>query len=417
MGRGSTGAIIALVFFFLTSVLTGWLYYSQYNKVDRSPEAGGVKGLRYQLRDAEDARKEKEKDLAKHQDELAVKMTELRKQLHRAREEDIHVQCEVIGQMHAGQSKEIAEGWQSKVKPSNELTLRVSKEAVDAYTSRKDDAGKRNDQRIKDITKEIGETTAEIEEFKKKLDAEKKKLDKERTGLRNLQSDYERKVEELVTREPPAGLPPVGRVLTSDPEHNLAVISLGTRHGAKPGMRFEVFQTRRGNTRVHKGFLEVKTSHPEVSSCAILVKEVRLPRCPVCSYTSPEPRAKYCPRCTRPGTQQGAQRLSDSPKVVIRGKLSTDPIVKGDLLFNPFFSPKKKKRYAVTGQPLIRRHKDYSVAAIKKAVQFHGNQVDERLSARTDVLIALRGGEDVKRAKELGIVIVYGWELFEYLER
>ena len=51
-------------------------------------------------------------------------------------------------------------------------------------------------------------------------------------------------------------------------------------------------------------------------------------------------------------------------------------------------------------------------------MRFHGNKVDKQLSAQTDVLVALRGDEPiVKRAKELGINIVYGFELFRFLEK
>ncbi len=419
MGRGSTGAIIALVFFVITSGLTGWGYYSQYNKVERTPEAakaGGVTGLRYLLVAARREREKEEAALAEKEKELAGLEAKLLEQQNRVRVARGHLQNGSLIARTAGGQKVFAEAWKSKVKPSNELSLTESKKAVASYTARKDEAGKKNDERIKEITVEIGKTTKEIEDFKKSVEAEKQKLDKEKTGLRNVQSNRERLVEELVKREAPDGLPPVGKILTSDPEHNMAVINLGTRHGAKPGMRFEVFQVRRGNKRVHKGYLEVKTSHPEVSSCAILVNEVHLPRCSICGYTATNVREAYCPRCTRPGTSQGAQRLRDV-KIVVLGKSVTDPIVKGDLLFNPFFSPAGVKRYAVSGQPLIMRHRDYSVKAIKKAIQFHGNVVDEKLSAKTDVLVALRGGEDRKRAMELGIKIVYGWQLFRYLDR
>ncbi len=417
MGRGSTGAIIALVFFFLTSIGTGFLCYTQYNRVERTAEAGGEIGLKFQLEAAIKARKAEEAELAKKQAELAKHEADLEVQKNRIRQSKGLLENESFVALSAAQEKSFAEKWQQGTKEENTVSLDASKTARDAYGARKDEAGKKNDARIKEITAGIGVTTQEIEKFKKDVETEKTGLDKNKTGLRNVQSDLRRKVEELVTREAPGGLPPVGKILTSDPEHNLAVINRGTRHGVKPGMRFEVFQIRRGNTRIHKGYLEVKTSHPEVSSCAILVTEVRLPRCPVCSYTAENPKEKYCPRCTRPGTSQGAQRLSDSPKIVVRGKSLTDPIVKGDMLFNPFFSPNSKRRYAVSGQPLIRRHRDYSVKAIKKSIQFHGNVVEDRLNAKTDVLVALRGGEDVKRAKELGIVIVYGWQLFRYLDR
>ncbi len=416
MGRGNTGAIIALVFFVITSGLFGWLFYTQYDRVERldHPEKG--KGLRGQLKDAEGLLATEKKKLEEERVKLAARKKALRAEFDRKLRAETTVNIQETDQTEALHAKGTAVGIKGKIPASNEFAVSESKKAVGNYTTRKDDSQKRNDTQIQDLTKKRQQLIKDIEDFKNKVAKEKDDLTGERTHLKNVLSDRERKISELVTREAAGGLPAIGLVMTSDPQHDLAVVNLGTRHGVKPGMRFEVFQIRRGNRRVHKGYLEVKTANPEVSSCTILVKEVRLPRCPICSYTATDVEQKFCPRCTAPGTSQGAQKLNDAPKVALRGKSVTDPIVKGDLIYNPLFSPGRTRRYAISGQPLV-KSKAYTKEAIKEAVLFHGNVVDDELSAKTDILIALRGSEEANRAKELGIIVVHGWELFRYLER
>ncbi len=417
MGRGSTGLIIAGVFFLLTSALFGWLTYSSYNRVARRPEAGGELGLRYRLGEERKNREKLEEKRDGFLKNLATEKEKYREQADRVLAKQFALQGQEIQQKTAESSRKFAVEWQSKVSDKSPKATGRADTAVEAYKARQTEAGTKNDARIKEINAEIRRINEELAKFKKDSADGFQADTKRRTNLRNLLDHYENEVAKLITREDPPGLGQLGRIMTSDPERNMAVINLGTRHGVKAGMRFEVFQIRRGNRRVHKGHVEVKTAEAEVSVCAILVKEVRLPRCPVCSYTAAQPEERFCPRCTSPGTTQGAQTLSDSPKIVVRGKSGTDPIVKGDLLFNPFLSPKQKRSYAISGQALIKR-KDYSRAAIKEAVEFHGNTVADQVSAKTDVLIALRGDVDVvKKAKELGIVIVYGFELFRYLEK
>jgi cell division protein FtsB len=410
--RGNTIAVIALVMLVLAAGAFGYLFYNSYNLVAR---ADAPKGLRFQLDDAEVTLRKELDRLKAEEAKLAASKTKLDAELARYREADSELHTGEIRQTEAIGAKDYAEGWTKAVTDKNEMVEGRSKAGVADYKGRKDEAEKGRDQRIKDITEERGKIAQELEKYKKEIDALKNKLKGDETKLRNVRNDKEQDVAALVTREDPVGLPYVGRVLKSDPEHDLAVVSLGSRHGVKPGMRFEVVQIRGGNSRVHKGYLEVKTVTPEVSTCSIVIKEVRLRRCGVCSYTAEEPEQRFCPRCTAPGSTQGAQPLGD-PKLVVRGKSLTDPIVEGDLLYNPFFSPGQKRRYAISGRALV-EGRDFGTDAIRHAVEFHGNQVDERLSAATDVLIRLREGEDVTRARQLGIVIVNGFDLFRFLER
>jgi hypothetical protein len=394
----------------------GWGYYTQYNRVERAEGAEGEPGLQFQLQAITRKRETAQENLDGARARLEEKKAELAAEKAKALRERMLLQNAEILHAEEQKHKELAVSWKDGTPKTNTLTVDLSTKGQEDYTREKDEAQKKNDERIKEITRKINEIVTEGEKIKSKAAEEYDNLNKNKAGLKNILSDYERKVGELITRETPTGLAPVGRILTSDPEHDLAVINLGTRHGVKPGMRFEVRQIRHSNHVVHKGNLEVKTAGPEVSTCTILVKEIRLPRCPVCSYTGSQPEELYCPKCTAPGTSQGVQRLNDTPKIIEVGKDLTDPIIKGDLVYNPLFTPGKKTRYAVSGTPLLERTA-YGIKAIKDTIAFYNNVVDERLTAQTDVLIALRSSEDLRRAKELGIKIIYGFELFRYLEQ
>jgi len=286
---------------------------------------------------------------------------------------------------------------------------------------------KANADQIKEIIEKTKAINDESTECKAKAAKEIADLEAEKRRLKNERDAKRGEIERLSSRETlgPVALPPVGRVLISSAETKTTVINLGSRVGIKRGMRFEIYQVRYGNTRVHKGYLEVKSVEPEVSTCSILVREVRLPRCPVCSYTAAEPEELYCPRHTEPGPNpQAYQRLSNSPKVVMIGQSDTDPVVKGDLVYNPLFSLRSGMRYAIVGEPLVdRKYCDrFSVA---KAVEFYGGTVDQSFTAETDVVIALalRGSEAgeakdvVRRAEDMGVPILREFELFRYLEK
>jgi hypothetical protein len=296
-----------------------------------------------------------------------------------------------------------------------EMASAVEKETGDRRAA----AQEANTKQIKDIIDRIKEMADEGKRSKEQAAAEMQRLGREKGRLEKEVTERRIEIEQLASREMVFGgtLPSVGQVLAASPETRTAVISIGSRVGVKRGMRFEVYQVRFGNRRVHKGYVEVKSVESEVSTCGILVREVVLPRCPICSYTASQPEEQYCPRCTAPGSPQAYQRLIGSPKVVIMGSSLTDPIVKGDLLYNPLFSPSGSRRFVIVGEGLV-EGRDYEKANVERVVKNYGGQVDKELVSGTDAVISLRGGKDVVlRAQELGIPIVREHELFRYLEK
>jgi len=183
MGRGNTGAIIALVFFVITSGLFGWLFYTQYDRVERldHPEKG--KGLRGQLQDARNLLAGEKKKLEDARTELAARKKALRAEFDRKLRAEVTVNLEEVKQTHALHAKGTAVGIKAKIPGTNEFAISESKKAVGNYHTRKDDSQKRNDTQIQDLTKKRQKLIKDIEDFKNKVATEKDELTGERNNL------------------------------------------------------------------------------------------------------------------------------------------------------------------------------------------------------------------------------------------
>ena len=228
---------------------------------------------------------------------------------------------------------------------------------------------------------------------------------------------YRTLLEKMTAREEiHVGIDEDGEVIESDLDARLAVMDLGSQSGVKKGFRFEVFQIEQGNRRVHKGYLEVRSLGPETATCSILVHMVPMPRCPICGYVADNRFEQFCPFCSGGETNFGLQRLSGSPKLIEVGMNRQNPIVAGDYVYNPFFDREKRLRFAVKGQALLPEKfgRDYVIDLIR----WHGAIVEEDVSARTDYLVAGKwASDDVKKARELGVKVLYQFDLFEFFER
>ncbi len=204
-----------------------------------------------------------------------------------------------------------------------------------------------------------------------------------------------------------------GVVLNSDVESRLVVINIGEQQGVKRGMRFEVFQLRGGSRHVHKGYIDVRSVSRETSSCIIIERKIRLPRCPACGYIGTCPEEQFCPSCTGGGIL--FQRLRASPRESSLGMNPHDPILVGDLLRNPLFDPDMELRFAVKGDPL---HTSFGTEDLMAAIRWHGGVIDPDVGAQTDVLLAGKWAtEESRKARELGIRVLHHYELFNFLRK
>ena len=287
--------------------------------------------------------------------------------------------------------------------------LRAKKEEFEAqYRQRREQLQNKSD----DITKERAKQALR---YRRRMDDRRRERDKRETAIVGIREDLQKY---MVRDLPEVDMGHDGIVLSVDIESRQAVINIGRRQGVKCGMRFEVFRFRQGNRRVRKGYLTVRNTGRETSSCIIVDMAIRLPRCPADGYTARYPEEQFCPYCT--GSKGGArvQRLSGAPKETNLGMDQQNPIVAGDLIQNPLYDQNKKLHFAVKGDsedPVSQKWKDQDfIAAIKR----HGGVIDADVSAQTDVLLVGKCAMDaVRKARELGIRVLHQYEVFDFLRQ
>jgi hypothetical protein len=223
-----------------------------------------------------------------------------------------------------------------------------------------------------------------------------------------------------------------GEVLVADVLTNRAFINLGTAAGVKNGYRFECYAMRAGNQKVRKGFLEVVSAGPGKSECVVVRRLVDLPRDPLSGYVASEPEEMYSPyqEHAEPGKKGASvQRLSDG-KTVLSGPSALDPIVEGDLIQNPFFKPNKTFTYYIAGAKKIENENQrsairYRWTEIKAVIEKYGGKVSPVADSAVDFVIAQKNPAsdgtdeekaDYKKAVDLGLPVIYEWELFRFLD-
>jgi len=282
---------------------------------------------------------------------------------------------------------------------------------------------RRKDKQEQDNAQTISRLDSAIDEAKNELTKANNRYARRYEDKRNLRSRLETELDQTkdelqkASQREPADVDVSydGVVLTVNVETRQAVISIGEEQGVKRGMRFEVFQVRRGGRRAHKGYLVVRSTGRETANCIILEQAVNLGRCPSCGYTARLPEETNCPYCTGSGQGLHIQRLSASPRAAVIGMTPDDPIVAGDLVQNPFLEPGKQLRIAVKGDPL---HPSYKTEDLIAAVRWHGGIVDAEVGAGTDILLAGKWAtEETRRARELGIRVLHHFEVFDFLRK
>ncbi len=212
-----------------------------------------------------------------------------------------------------------------------------------------------------------------------------------------------------------------GEVILSDPTRKFVAINIGSAVGVKRGFVFEVYQERSAGQRHVKGYIEVTKTLPSMSECMILERIVHLPRDPLTGYIASSPEELYSPYATKGGGKaesERAQPLVGRPKTVLLGHVPMDPIVNGDLIVNPFFDPGRSLTFAIVGQGAIKYPRSY----IERVIREYGGQIKdlpgpEAIGPGIDFLIAQRDAkEEVNTATNMGIKVLYEFELFRFLD-
>lgn len=167
---------------------------------------------------------------------------------------------------------------------------------------------------------------------------------------------------------------PDGKVLSSDPRSGMVFVDIGGQQQLRRGTRFKVYETGKGDTKIHKGWVVVTAVSP-------LMSEARIE-----SQTS-----------------------------------GTGGITAGDWLYNPYFQTDRQTSFAFLGQLTGR----YSREQAERILKSFGARIDEKAGINTDFLVLgvkedpdaedLTETEDYKAATTYGVEIIGAKELVDFL--
>ena len=149
-----------------------------------------------------------------------------------------------------------------------------------------------------------------------------------------------------------------------------------------------MYQFIKGGRQKIKGVIEVRRVEPDMSQCAILAHvQVQDPI-------------------------TGNKTLV--PDV-------NDPVVKGDLIRNPFFDKDEQKIFVFLGSKTTNR--SYNLPEMKRKISEFGGKVETEVTTETDFVVLLNreGVDDWKKkfdlAASFGVVFMREDEFLEYLGR
>lgn len=431
------GPLIALVFFVLGTIIFGLAAWGPYDKLYTPAEEGGEESaLDLAIRDKQDEKLKKagEIEMARHELELwrnrtykAAREKKFFTELKKRYEKELEFRTELRdrGREYGQEAVMLSE----KVEESKAKTSRKIRE--DESKARDD-----RDRNIDSITKVKNDAAAKLrrasqlhqqvkEDFRNQKNREESELVEAVSQLHDLTARFAERAH--------ISLEVDGRVILSEPLQNLVAINRGTADGVRNGFRFECFSLRPGNRKVHKAYIEVRRAKKNISECFVIRKKVEMPTDPLSGYVAKQPEEMYSPRVHG---ENGAQSLSGQPKIVETGAPSTDPIVAGDLIRNPFYSPGRTYTFYIAGNKTIEHGLQksavrYTWRHIADVVRRYGGRVVEKVDADVNFIIAQRNAvptdarqrgqgdvydKEALRGIALGVPVIYEWELFRFLE-
>ena len=216
-----------------------------------------------------------------------------------------------------------------------------------------------------------------------------------------------------------ANLDTDGKVIFSDPLNRKVGINIGSEHGVKPGMRFEVYNVERDKShdRVRKGFIIVQKVNPLHSVCLAQLDELYLGTDPF-GYTATDPEERYSPSSAIGGDTLRPLPLSGEPAVVLRGPSVENPIMEGDLIQCPFFERYRKLRFLVLGDKELA----YPLEHIMQVLREYGCTVTDKVDPEVDMVLVrtwsfMAEDKQLSEAIKLGLKIVYEVEILPFLRK
>jgi hypothetical protein len=424
--KEENGPLIALVLFIVLSAVFGILAYNAHTEViggeDRKPKKAEIQECLRDISDVDAVIQQCRKDIARLAADIKLQDNQYNyyADLYDGFTQEYNRRERLLG-VATDYDKKATDLTEQITRQKSETVTRVNKQTTEVREEMEREVQQCNTERDA-ATSKRNQLTEELEADKKKFQQNKNytktELDNSKSVLGDLtQRDIER-ANVLMEAD--------GKVVLADPLTHTVVIDIGTAAGVKNGYRFEVYGLRPGNVKQSKGYIEVRRADPTKSECIVVRRPVVLPKDPLSDYVAKDPEEIYSPY-QESGRKEGtAQPLSGRPKVAISGPSKLDPIVEGDVVQNPFFSPGKTFTYYIAGAKAADKKSAirYRWTDIKTVVESYGDKVVAKVDPTVNYVIAQKNpeeGDDLekaefKKAKELGLPVIYEWELFRFLD-
>lgn len=432
--KDEIGPIIALITFILLSVFFGYFAYDTHNQLEGTETQ---KSMSAKIRDAKEdlLRLENTRDFLRGQ--ISTIQREIRVQhdqytfnsnLFQSYTEQ-HQRRNVLGVLADKYDQQAMDLSEAISKLKNNTLSGVTKEISEVNTTMSKDVQEKiaAKEAATSRTNQLKEETASTKvKYKESMNGVQIRMAEQKSILEDLtQRDVER-ADVLKEKD--------GQVVLSDPALNLVIINLGTAAGVKNGFWFECFGLRPNNTKIHKGYLKVQHASASKSECVIVRRLLAMPKDPLSDYVAHEPEEMYSPY--QRGKGNLAQPLSANTRLTEMGFDWENPIVEGDYIQNPFFSPDRTLTFYIAGARELSETQSqkgairYRWTEIKSVLEFYGCNVSPFPDINVNYVIAQKDprkvakvalGSDAEqasyeRAIELGIPVIYEWELFRFLE-
>ncbi|RME78475.1 MAG: hypothetical protein D6785_12010 [Planctomycetota bacterium] len=214
------------------------------------------------------------------------------------------------------------------------------------------------DENITDMNKNYENAQKRLSSLKDEY--EQKFIPKLKTEIANRRRKIQELKEKIRERKTLLDLEPNGEIIQANHVLGYVWINLGRMHGLRKGFIFKVFQYSKGGVRDFKGKIEVIKTDVRLSQCRILSSYYR-----------------------------------------------NNPLVRGDYIFNPFFSRNKRVNVVFAGDKPFNRL--YRLSQYQRWIRNLDQIVSDKVNNRTDFLIFL---QDYQNRKEFEDAKNFPWIIF-----
>ena len=423
------GPLIGLIVFIITTIVFGIFAFQTNARIDHYPDGteGQTKAADQVRQLHEDLNAEKEK-LRKVEAQIDQRTHDIRYQADRAEFNSRLIdEFELAHQFRLDQIK-AGELFRDQGVAMGGKIAETKKDTMTKIRASQQEVRDNTEKALKQFSEARESYVARAGEEKKAFDKKSRELNQQTNYDRSVDDEEKRQLDILTQREierADFSTDVDGHVILADAVNNTVVIDKGTADGVRNGFRFQCFALRAGNKRVVKAYIEVRKAESTLSECYVLTGKVDLPRDPLSDYVAKDPEEQFSPYQDSGKKGSTLQPLSAIPKTIHMGQNPTDPIVEGDLITNPFFSPGKTYTFYIAGsKDMVGDFQKSAIAykwpQIKQVVESYGSKVVDKVELGVNYIIAQKNpydDPDFSKAVTLGIPVIYEWELFRFLDQ